>query len=56
MKTYLVRYETKMRGTVLIEANSPEEAKKKVDDGDFDSDLGEERVDWESIGDAEEDK
>lgn len=56
MKTYLVRYETRMRGTVQIEADSPEEAKKKVDNGDFESDPGEERVDWESTGDAEEDK
>lgn len=54
-KWWSVPYEAKYRGTVQVEAETADEAKAKVDAGDFEDDPGAERVDWSATGQAKED-
>lgn len=51
--SWLVRYRATIEGTTVVDAESAEEARAKVVQGDFDFDSGQEMVDWEARGDAE---
>ncbi len=55
-KTWLVPYYTINRGTTEVEAETAEEARAKVERGDFENHPGEERSDWGATGPAREDR
>ena len=56
MKSWLVPYRLTTQGTAVVEAENAEAAVALVENGDFEADSGEERVDWAADGDAEENR
>lgn len=54
LKSYIVRGTIELRGYYIVEADSPEDARERVDagDGEFD-DSNYERVNWEATSDGE---